>query len=192
MYWGGYNVFASRESTNSNTSVKIFAPNLKTLKWRGKLRNSQSLGRLDSLEEVEILLEPPKNEFDKVLEVLCGICLAKVLIINGKTIKALYKEGSTPTLILDNIRNLSICESLNKKFVLALVSLLRRMPNLNILCIKTRCWKLTYRTASHFGNEYWKLQNLAFIHQLKEVSIENSYGCNEIEFERYILGVLKI
>ncbi|XP_050141947.1 uncharacterized protein LOC126617903 [Malus sylvestris] len=41
--------------------------------------------------------------------------------------------------------------------------------------------------ASRFGNEYWKLQNLAFIHQLKEVSIENSYGSNEIEFARYIL-----
>ncbi|XP_018505980.2 putative F-box protein At3g58860 [Pyrus x bretschneideri] len=188
MYWGGYEVFESRKSTNSNTSLKIFAPNLKTLKWKGEVRNCQSLGNLKSLEEVEILLEPLKNEFDKVLEVLCSICSAQVLIINDKTIKAVYKEGSKRTLILDNVRNLSIhCESLNNKLVPAVVSLLRRMPNLNIFCIKTRCHRLTPRTASRFGNEYWKLQNLAFIHQLKEVSIENSYGSNEIEFARYIL-----
>ncbi|XP_068317919.1 putative F-box/FBD/LRR-repeat protein At5g22610 isoform X1 [Pyrus communis] len=210
MDWGGYDASTSRKSTISNTSLKIFAPNLKTLKWKGELRNSQSLGNLKSLEEVEIFLAPLKNEFDKVLEVLCSICTAKVMTINEETVKALYKEGSTTTLILDNILNLSIhCENLNNRLVPAMVSLLRRMPNLNILCIKTscenltpekaslssnECWKLQnlvfihqLKEASHFGNEYWKLQNLAFIHQLKEVIIENSYGSNEIEFARYIL-----
>ncbi|XP_068318529.1 putative F-box/FBD/LRR-repeat protein At4g03220 [Pyrus communis] len=185
MAWSGCYVPTSLKST---TSLKIFAPNLKNLKWDGNLRNSQDLGKLKSLERVEICLKPQKNEFGKLVEVLCSICSAKVLIIHAKTIKALYKEGSTPTLILDNIRNLSIhCESLNNKLVPALVSLLRRMPNLNILCIKTRCENLIPRTASRFGNEYWERQNLAFIHQLKEVSIENSYGSNEIEFARYIL-----
>ncbi|KAB2622006.1 F-box protein [Pyrus ussuriensis x Pyrus communis] len=195
MAWSGCYV---PTSLKSSTSLKIFAPNLKNLKWDGNLRNSQDLGKLKSLERVEICLKPQKNEFGKLVEVLCSICSAKVLIIHAKTVKvrfllwknlqALYKEGSTPTLILDNICNLSIhCESLNNKLVPALVSLLRRMPNLNILCIKTRCENLIPRTASRFGNEYWERQNLAFIHQLKEVSIENSYGSNEIEFARYIL-----
>ncbi|TQE05592.1 hypothetical protein C1H46_008839 [Malus baccata] len=188
MEWGGYDAFTSRKSTISNTSLKIFAPNLKTLKWKGELRNSQSLGNLKSLEEVEIFLAPLKNEFDKVLEVLCSICSAKVITINEETVKALYKEGSTTTLILDNILNLSIhCENLNNRLVPAMVSLLRRMPNLNILCIKTSCENLTPEKASLSSKECWKLQNLVFIHQLKEVSIENSYGSNEIEFAMYVL-----
>ncbi|XP_050142232.1 F-box/LRR-repeat protein At3g58900-like [Malus sylvestris] len=183
MAWSGCFV-----PVDSSASLKIFAPNLKNLKWDGNLRNSQDLGKLKSLEKVEICLKPQKNEFGKVVEVLCCICSAKVLIIHAKIVKALYKEGFTPTLILDNICNLRIhCESLNNKLVPALVSLLRRMPKLNILCIKTRCENLIPRTASHFGNEYWERQNLAFIHQLEEVSIENSYGSNEIEFARYIL-----
>ncbi|KAM1798844.1 uncharacterized protein LOC126617895 [Malus sylvestris] len=127
----------------------------------------------------QIHLSAPEMDFGAISE---------VIIMNEKTIKALYQEGSKPTRIWDKIQNLSIhCESLNNKLVPAVVSLLRRMPNLNILCIKTSCEKLAPEKASHFGNEYWKLQNLAFIYQLKEVSIENSYGSNEIEFARYIL-----
>ncbi|CAB4314805.1 unnamed protein product [Prunus armeniaca] len=43
--------------------------------------------------------------------------------------------------------------------------------------------------SSGFGMEYWKLQNLALLLQLKEVTIEYSdNGSNEIEFARgYIL-----
>ncbi|VVA15503.1 Hypothetical predicted protein [Prunus dulcis] len=42
--------------------------------------------------------------------------------------------------------------------------------------------------SSGFGTEYWKLQNLAFLHQLKEVTMQYSDdGSNEIEFSTYIL-----
>ncbi|KAB2595814.1 F-box/LRR-repeat protein [Pyrus ussuriensis x Pyrus communis] len=97
-------------------------------------------------------------------------------------------EGSTPTLILDNIRNLSIdCETLKNKLVPAVVTLLRRMPNLDILCTAASCVNLAPEKASHFGNAYWKRQNLPCNHELKELSLKNSYGSNEIEFARYIL-----
>ncbi|PRQ43980.1 putative FBD domain-containing protein [Rosa chinensis] len=38
-----------------------------------------------------------------------------------------------------------------------------------------------------FNMGYWKLQNTAFIYQLKEVTIELSHGSNGIEFASYIL-----
>ncbi|KAI5318973.1 hypothetical protein L3X38_038681 [Prunus dulcis] len=45
-----------------------------------------------------------------------------------------------------------------------------------------------YFQSSGFGTEYWKLQNLAFLHQLKEVTMQYSDdGSNEIEFSTYIL-----
>lgn len=43
--------------------------------------------------------------------------------------------------------------------------------------------------ACGFKRKYWKSQNLEFIHQLKEVSIElsNGYTYNALELARYIL-----
>ncbi|CAN6704503.1 unnamed protein product [Malus baccata var. baccata] len=100
--------------------------------------SGQNLGKFESLEKVEICLEPRKNELGKVLEVLRSICSHK-------------------------------------------------MPSLDILCIAASCAYLAPEKASHFSNAYWKLQNLPCNHQLKELSIKNSYGSNEIEFARYIL-----
>ncbi|KAI5325492.1 PREDICTED: F-box/LRR-repeat [Prunus dulcis] len=93
--------------------------------------------------------------------------------------------------ILDNVCDLSVhCIRLNDDFVPAVVSFLRGMPNLNILCIRRAGTWIDAETSesSGFGMEYWKLQNLAFLHQLKEVTIEYSdNGSNEIGFARYIL-----
>lgn len=41
--------------------------------------------------------------------------------------------------------------------------------------------------CSGINMEYWKLQGLAFIYQLKEATLELSNGFNGIEFARYIL-----
>ncbi|KAM2452425.1 hypothetical protein ACFX1W_009753 [Malus domestica] len=169
--------------------------------------------------------DPRSNKFDKVFGILSSICSAKVLTINKNTIEALSKEGSVRAPIFDNMRNLSIhCENLNDDLVPGMVSLLRGIPNLNILYAKTSprpflftpktvssspCCLLifvsgtrrtyfprgnfyshlvTYRQQSTgFGLDYWKMQNLSFVGQLKEVTIEHSHGSNEIEFARYIL-----
>ncbi|XP_050116850.1 uncharacterized protein LOC126594537 isoform X2 [Malus sylvestris] len=109
---------------------------------------------------------------------------------SNKFDKALSKEGSARAPIFDNMRNLSIhCENLNDDLVPGMVSLLRVMPNLNILYVKTspRPFLFTPKTSTGFGLDYWKMQNLAFVDQLKEVTIEHSHGSNEIEFARYIL-----
>ncbi|KAM1307454.1 hypothetical protein ACFX2H_009705 [Malus domestica] len=133
---------------------------------------------------------PRSNKFDKVFGILSSICSAKVLTINKNTIEALSKEGSARAPIFDNMRNLSIhCENLNDDLVPGMVSLLRGIPNLNILYAKTspRPFLFTPKTSTGFGLDYWKMQHLSFVGQLKEVTIEHSHGSNEIEFARYIL-----
>ncbi|XP_020421469.1 uncharacterized protein LOC18772138 [Prunus persica] len=172
----------------SSNSLKIFAPNLKNLNWNSSNgRYSPNLGKLMSLEKVQLFLDPRVNELDKVL---CRVCSAKDLIINERTIKAIFKDGSTAVPILDNICNLTLhFTSLNDDLVPAVASLLKGMPNLNFLSMKTtnsRSWDA--QTSAGFGIEYWKLQNLAFLHQLKEVTIEYPDNVsNELEFRRYIL-----
>ncbi|KAM1525344.1 hypothetical protein ACFX10_009822 [Malus domestica] len=134
--------------------------------------------------------DPRSNKFDKVFGILSSICSAKVLTINKNTIEAVSKEGSVRAPIFDNMRNLSIhCENLNDDLVPGMVSLLRGIPNLNILYVKTspRPFLFTPKTSTGFGLDYWKMQNFSFVGQLKEVTIEHSHGSNEIEFARYIL-----
>ncbi|XP_021803009.1 F-box/LRR-repeat protein At3g58900-like [Prunus avium] len=100
-----------------------------------------------------------------------------------------FLEGSM-SAPLDNIRKLGIhCSSLKDDLVPAMVSLVRGMTNLNSLYIKTSLDGGDTKSvvSSGFGMGYWKLQNLAFVRQLKEVTIEPSTGSNEIEFARYIL-----
>ncbi|KAL6278056.1 hypothetical protein ACE6H2_021657 [Prunus campanulata] len=168
--------FEQSYRATSSPSLKIFAPNLRNLKWK-------------RLEKVKLCLAPQVLHFDNVYEVLSSICCAKVLIISEETILGCFKEGSMAAPIFDNLCNLSIhCGRLDDYLVPIVVSLLRGMPNLNTLYIKARTWMLDGKTSSGFGMEYWKLQNLAFLHQLNEVTIEYSDdGSNEIQFARYIL-----
>lgn len=63
--------------------------------------------------------------------------------------QALFKEGSMAAPILDNICNLRIhCTTLEDDLVPAVVSLLRGMPNLNSLSIRTRRWNLNAKPVS--------------------------------------------
>lgn len=71
----------------SRKSLNISAPNLKNLKWEGHLISTLNLGKFLRLEKAEILLCPMENEFDSVLEILCSICKAKVVILNELTTK---------------------------------------------------------------------------------------------------------
>lgn len=167
-------------------SLNIFAPNLRKLKWEGKLLNGQNLGKLMSLEKAQIFLEPEVNDFDNLHAVLSSLCKAKVLILNEKTIKALHKEGSM-SASLDIFHFSMHLRSLNDALVPAVACLLKGMPNLNTLNIKSKPPRGQPCMSSGFDMGYWKLQNFAFIYHLVEVTIELSNGSNEIEFARYIL-----
>ena len=87
-----------RFASTSSRSFKVFAPNLKYLKWIGNLLNNQNLGKLMCLEKAEIFLKHgvDNNDFSNVLEVLCSVCRAKVLILSGEMTKVKIK---TETLL---------------------------------------------------------------------------------------------
>ncbi|CAL2268281.1 unnamed protein product [Prunus armeniaca] len=127
-------------SETSSKSLEIFAPNLKILILQGYMWCSQNLGKFISLEEAGLCLKPRVNEFYNVFGLLCSICSAKVLTISAETIEA-FKEGSMAAPRLDNICKLKA-----------------RTRNLND--------DLVPALASGFGTEFWKMQYLAFVHQL--------------------------
>ncbi|PRQ43967.1 hypothetical protein RchiOBHm_Chr3g0474021 [Rosa chinensis] len=78
--------------------------------------------------------------------------------------------------------------SFTDDLVPAVVSLLRGTPN---LCTLYMCYKPTSldpkSNTSGFDMEYWKKQNLDFISQVQDVTIELSAGFNGIELARYVL-----
>lgn len=69
-------------------SLYISAPNLKTLKWFGRVLNHQELGELLCLEKAEILLEHKEEyKFDNVTEILGSISRTKALTLLEETVK---------------------------------------------------------------------------------------------------------
>ena len=36
--------------------------------------------------------------------------------------------------------------------------------------------------------DFWKLENLAFVNNLKEVTLDVYHGCNVLEFARFVLA----
>nr|XP_011467393.1 PREDICTED: uncharacterized protein LOC101301416 isoform X2 [Fragaria vesca subsp. vesca] len=100
---------------------------------------------------------------------------------------ALFKGGSMP--LLENVWYLCIhIEGFLDFQVPAMASLLGGMSKLNTLIIKSDSFfRGPKAECCGFNIGYWKLQNAAFIYQLKEVTVELSHGSNGIEFDRYIL-----
>ncbi|XP_009366703.1 uncharacterized protein LOC103956438 [Pyrus x bretschneideri] len=78
--------------------------------------------------------------------------------------------------------------SFSDELVPAVVYLLRGMPNLCTLYIGEQPRLSDPESdASGFDMEYWKLQNLDFIHHIEEVTVDLFDGSNGIEFARYII-----
>ncbi|XP_034225605.1 uncharacterized protein LOC117635383 [Prunus dulcis] len=178
-----------KASLSSNTkSFNMFAPNLRSLKWEGNFMSSQHLGKLTSLEKAGIFMESELNDCDNIFKVICSMCRGKVSL-NQWTVKALVRGGSMPAAPLVDICNLSLhIRNLNDDLITAVVFLLGGMPNLNTLHIKcTFSSGVANYLCSGIDMEYWKIQGLAFIYQLKEATLELSNGFNGIEFARYIL-----
>ncbi|XP_004302975.1 PREDICTED: uncharacterized protein LOC101314767 [Fragaria vesca subsp. vesca] len=170
-------------------SLYISAPNLKTLKWFGRVLNHQELGELVCLEKAEILLEHKEEyKFDNVSEILGSISRTKALTLLEETVKVLLSERSMPST-LNNVSFLTLhVGCLNDGIVPEMVSLLSGMSNLNTLHISTHpSFFLDKPEACGFNKKFWESQNLAFIYQLNEVKIELCHGSNTVEFVFYIL-----
>ncbi|PRQ43956.1 putative F-box domain, FBD domain, leucine-rich repeat domain, L domain-containing protein [Rosa chinensis] len=175
---------------SSSTSFSVSAPNLKSFKWTGNLLNHQSLGNLVCLEKAEIFLSPPADgyNFDNTFEVLHSICKVKVLVLSEETAKALFREGHIPAQFND-ISYLGMdIKSWDDDVVPAMVSLMKGMPNLNTLNLKSiHSVNIPKPEECRFDRTYWKSQNLSLILELKEVIIELSGGNIDLELARYIL-----
>ncbi|KAM5583292.1 F-box/LRR-repeat protein [Rosa sericea] len=130
-------------------SLNLFAPKLKKFKWSGNFLNHHHLGNLMCLEEADIFLMPDLDDSSNLFEVLCSICMVKVLTLNEETTKALCRGGSLP-VPLDSIRYLSLhVTNLNADLVAAMVSIFRGITYLNTLCIMSDLSK-----SSVSGSEY--------------------------------------
>ncbi|XP_050382802.1 putative F-box/FBD/LRR-repeat protein At1g78760 [Argentina anserina] len=168
--------------------VKIVAPNIKHLLLEGNVKNYMNLGELKCLEQAAILMEPIVDDFDKVNEVISSLRSVEVLVLNEATIKAAYKEDHMQAQ-LDKLWYLQMnIGSFTDVLVPAVVCVLRGTPELCTLYIR---YKPTSpdpsSNTSGFDMEYWKMQNLKFVSQVENVTIELSGGCNGIELARYIL-----
>ncbi|KAM0991878.1 hypothetical protein ACFX2I_010176 [Malus domestica] len=172
-------------------SLSIFASNLKYLEWPGNTVVNDQLG---ILEKAEISFAPQAYEAEgKAFDLLCSIQRVKALTLDQNTIMDLFKEGHVSVPPLDDVSDFRInIGSFSDKLVLPLVSLLRVMPNLSILYLASTpsCFSYRKNDCSGFNTKYWKSQNLPFVSQLKEVTVELSqfsYGSNPVEFTRFIL-----
>ncbi|TQE00188.1 hypothetical protein C1H46_014200 [Malus baccata] len=167
--------------------LNIRAPNLKYLKWYGCLLMRQNLGELMCLEKAELSLMPEVYDLNFLSEVLCSISRVKVLTLNHETTMALFNGGLTAKL-LGYVFHLCISiGSFGDILVPGMVSVFGGLHNFNTLEIKTDHWSCDPECCSGFDMGYWGLQNLSFIHQLKEVTIELCDGSNGIQFAKYIL-----
>ncbi|XP_004302976.1 PREDICTED: F-box/LRR-repeat protein At4g14103-like [Fragaria vesca subsp. vesca] len=173
----------------SGTSLDVSAPNLRSFKWTGNLLKHQNMGNLMCLEKAEIFLSPSADyNFDNAFGVLHSLCKVKVLILSEETVKALFREGHIPAQF-DDISYLAMdITSWDDDVVSAMVSLMKGMPNLNTLNLKSNhSINVTKPEECRFDRTYWKSQNLTFILELKEVTIEFFCGNIELELANYIL-----
>ncbi|CAB4287148.1 unnamed protein product [Prunus armeniaca] len=97
--------------------------------------------------------------------------------------------GDFMPLLLENVCYLSInVGSFRDMLVPGMVSTFQGMCNLSTLEIMSDPEFFEPKTdCSGFNMGYWRLQNIYFIHQLMEVTIELSIGSNGIQFAKYVL-----
>ncbi|KAM1079025.1 hypothetical protein ACFX2B_013635 [Malus domestica] len=87
--------------------------------------------------------------------------IRSITIESSSLERAPFREGSTPVQF-DNLFDLD-------------------------MSIRSFSDELVPAVASGFDMEYWKLQNLDFIHHIEEVTVDLFDGSNGIEFARYII-----
>ncbi|CAL2273037.1 unnamed protein product [Prunus armeniaca] len=151
-------------------------------------------------EKAQVFLKPQVDDVKILSEVLHSITINRVeaLVLNKETtmiiffpsmaIRALLNGVFVPGL-LKNVCHLSIhIGSFLDILVPEMVSMFGGTCNLRTLEIKSDPQFLGLKTdCSGFNMGYWRLQNLAFIPHLKEVTIELSNGSNGIELAAYML-----
>ncbi|KAM5559376.1 F-box/FBD/LRR-repeat protein [Rosa sericea] len=173
---------------NCKKVLNVTAPEVRYLKLEGNSLIHQKLGELRRLEKADLCLRPGGNDINMLSEFIGSIRSVKVLILGEEILKALFQKGSRPAP-LDNVRHLCMHVGyMLDDVVPAMVSILKGIPNLSTLYIKS------FPIFIHLGSKssgynvtYWKLLDLAFVDQLEEVTIELPNGSNGIELASYLL-----
>nr|XP_011465807.1 PREDICTED: uncharacterized protein LOC105351909 [Fragaria vesca subsp. vesca] len=144
--WGFYNTIS-----DTTRSLNVFAPNLKYLKWIGSLLNYQNLGKFLCLEKAQIFLKHKGDDYDfeNAYEVLRSLCSVKILL------REVLVHAQ-----LDEVTYLSMhIMSLSDDLVPAMISLLKGMPNLSTLYLKSYpSLQMDKPKACGFKSKYWKSQ----------------------------------
>ncbi|KAK9921292.1 hypothetical protein M0R45_029809 [Rubus argutus] len=173
-----------------DSSIMISAPNLKRLCCHGSFARQHNFGELPCLEIADISADSFFNKVNHLalFGLLCSIPRVEVLILSEPIVKAVLEQGFM-SVQLDCVRYLRLIHLvLTDDLIPALIALLGVMPNLSCLYIKsmptTRCEE---SNCAGFDMEFWKVQNLAFIDKIKEVTLDICHGSNVLEFARYIL-----
>ncbi|XP_059630180.1 putative F-box/FBD/LRR-repeat protein At4g03220 [Cornus florida] len=165
---------------------KIYAPNLQNIRWTADGYSFN--GSFMCLKGVNI--DAPR------LELLQFINHAKSVTLRANILKELFIQDSLPYTMLDNVQNLNLQVSCKMDHKMpALASFFGRLPNLNTLtmrCIDRETFGCDGSNNFDFDIEYWESQDVAFIHQLKEVKIEiRKWEC-EVGLIKYLIKHAKV
>ncbi|TQD86946.1 hypothetical protein C1H46_027460 [Malus baccata] len=164
------------------------APNLKYLSWIGNVMNNNlNFGELLRLEKVKLSHRFGVYDLDSAFKFLYSIRRVKFLILDEATMKVLFR-GLVPGPLHDVTFLRIEFEELNEDDIIpTLVSLFKAVPNLNTLHIRRKFFHYQETHSSLFSKSYWELQNLAFVSQLKQVTMDLTYESNGIELAKYML-----
>ncbi|KAH7849564.1 hypothetical protein Vadar_019690 [Vaccinium darrowii] len=177
-----------RFNSSSGKSLKIFAPNLKYFSWKGYPTNDNHLGSLMHLKGAQLLLEPKEDTYENLHHVIHGVSRIEDLTLDDLMTKVLFEQGCLPTCFGNMGRLYMYVSCLNDDLVPAMVSLIRGMPNLKSISMKSSPPPAnTNLQASGFDAGYWESQNLTFIHHLQLAEIELFGGKNELGLASFLL-----
>lgn len=177
-----------RFNFSSSKSMKLFAPNLKYYVWKGNPTNDNHLGDLMRLEGAQLFLEPREDTYENLRHVIHSLRKIKDLTLDDLMTKVLYEQGCPPSCFSNVGRLRMYVSCLNDDLVPAMVSLIREMPNLKTISMRSSPLSAdTNLQASGFDAGFWESQNLIFTDHLQMAELELFDGKNELELASFLL-----
>ncbi|KAK9921294.1 hypothetical protein M0R45_029811 [Rubus argutus] len=178
----------------TGSSFMISAPNLKRLRWHGSLARQHNFGELPCLEIADISADSLFDEVNHLalFGLLCSIPRVKVLILSEPVVKAVLEQGFM-SVQLDCVRYLRLkFLMLTDDLIPALITLLGVMPDLSYLLVNSMPILCDESKCAGFDMEFWKVQNLAFVDKIKEVTLDVAMVLMSLNLQGTSLDMLRI
>ncbi|KAK9921278.1 hypothetical protein M0R45_029796 [Rubus argutus] len=187
---GGKDIIIDSSSLESFSFKSLFIHSARADSCNLNISGQHNFGELPCLEIADISADSFFNKVNHLalFGLLCSIPRVEVLILSEPIVKAVLEQGFM-SVQLDCVRYLRLTDLvLTDDLIPALIALLGVMPNLSCLYIKSMTTRRCEESnCAGFDMEFWKVQNLAFIDKIKEVTLDICHGSNVLEFARYIL-----